>query len=348
MPTKRKPESARFRGPAKYAEYLVARVLVSMLQRLPIRIAYRLGRGVGWLAWKTLKRRRATVRKNLEVVNAWMGARSAEHRTGSGEHRTSNKKNLQVSRRRSPSYGGQAGLSLQPSRPSPFDDLDQQVKEVLQRSGANLFSGFTFNRMSPEQAGQHVQIEGIEHLKRALAKGKGAILLLAHMGPWEALNQLPGLAQKHGIHAGFGAMYRPFNNVYLDRWFRSQREARSTQLFSRLDGLHKPVDFLRGGGILGILADQKMGQGVRVPYFGVPAMTNPVPGLFQRRSHAPVLTLSFETIETATWQLKIEPVSWPQEIAPKDRETPALVCNQALEQAVSRSPLDTFWLHNRF
>ena len=332
MTARSQNEPARFKGPAKYAEYLVARVLVSALQRLPIRLAYRLGRGVGWLAWKTLKRRRATVRKNLEVVNAWMGARSAERRTLNIEHRTSNKENPQVS-----------ALISQPSM-----SLDQQVKEVLQRSGANLLSGFTFNRMSPEQAGQHVRVEGLEHLKRALAEEKGVILLLAHMGPWEALTQLPGLARKFGIDAEFGAMYRPFNNVYLDRWFRSQREAQSTQLFSRLDGLHKPVDFLRGGGILGILADQKMSQGVKVPYFGVPSMTSPVPGLFQRRSGAPILTLSIETIDHARWQLTLRQVSWPSEIAPKDRETPAETCNQALEQVVSRSPLDTFWLHNRF
>jgi len=72
MPTHKKTESERFKGPAKYAEYLLAHTVVSLLQRLPIGLAYRLGRGIGWLAWKTMKRRRATVRKNLEIVNAWL------------------------------------------------------------------------------------------------------------------------------------------------------------------------------------------------------------------------------------------------------------------------------------
>ncbi len=50
MPTDNKPESERFKGPAKYVQYLFARVLITLLQRLPIGLAYRLGRGIGWLA----------------------------------------------------------------------------------------------------------------------------------------------------------------------------------------------------------------------------------------------------------------------------------------------------------
>jgi len=71
MPTHKKPESERFKGSVKYAEYLVVRALVTALQRLPIRFAYRLGRAVGWLAWLTMSGRRRIVRKNLEIVNAW-------------------------------------------------------------------------------------------------------------------------------------------------------------------------------------------------------------------------------------------------------------------------------------
>lgn len=337
MTARRQNETDRFKGPAKYAEYLVARVLVSSLQRLPIRFAYRLGRGIGWLAWKTLKRRRATVRKNLEVVNAWMLQRAE------GGDLRSEALNLQVSVLRSqPSKKG--------FKPHPSSDpsLESQIREVFLRSGANLFAGFTFNRMTPEQVGKHIRIVGLEHLKTALAGGRGAIILLAHMGPWEALSQLPGLAHKHGIQAPFGAMFRPLNNRYLDDWFKAEREGQGTRLFSRRDGFHKPVDFLRSGGMLGILSDQKMREGPKVPYFGVITPTSPVAGLFKRRSGAAMLAVSVETLAPAEWQITIHPVEWPEVIAPKDRAMPTRACNAALEQALAKSPLDGFWLHERF
>jgi KDO2-lipid IV(A) lauroyltransferase len=328
MPTHKIPESERYRGSIKWLQYVLARGLVSILQRLPIGFAYKLGRGTGWLGWKLMSKRRAVVRQNLKIVNAWMATNARSDAT--------------------PVASPAPNSSPSTIRHSLSLPLEAQIREVFQRAGANLFSGFTFSQMSPEQVERHIKIEGLEHLQSALSEGKGAIILLAHMGPWEALTQLPGFAARHGIEAPFGAMYRPLNNTYLDDWFKAEREGQGTRLFSRRDGFHKPVDFLRSGGMLGILADQKMRQGPKVPYFGVITPTSPIAGLFQRRSGAAVLAVSIETLDRAQWQISVQPVEWPDMLAPKDRETATQVCNAAIERAVARSPLDAFWLHKRF
>jgi KDO2-lipid IV(A) lauroyltransferase len=342
MPTHKKPESERFKGPVKYAEYLVVRALVTVLQRVPIGLAYRLGRAVGWLAWLTMSGRRRIVRKNLEIVNAWMDGRAAVPSS------RENEKNCQ-----SPAKEPESTLDPHPSlfnshQSSPTLPLEAQVKEVFLRNGANLFAGFTFNRMSPEQAARHIQIEGIEHLKAALSEGRGAIVLLAHMGPWEALTQLPGLARKHGIEAPFGAIYRPLNNSYLDAWYRGQREAQGTRLFSRRDGFHKPVDFLRNGGMLGILADQKLKRGEAVSFFGRRVKSSPIAGLMQRRSGAETLSVSIATGSALDWILSIRPTDLKGTATKRDRTHETEICNRALEEALSDSVLDGFWFHERF
>ncbi len=333
MPTDKKQESERFRGPVKYLEYLVARALVTTLQRLPIRFAYRLGRAVGWLAWRTMSGRRRIVRKNLEIVNKWMDKRAE----GGGMMADCGESEQN---RKDPHL--RSFISHQSS------SLEAQVKEVFQRSGANLFAGFTFNRMCPERIEKHIRIEGIEHMKAALSEGKGAIILLAHMGPWEALSQLPGFASRQGIDAPFGAMYRPLNNTYLDDWFKRQREASGTRLFSRRDGFHKPVDFIRGGGMLGILADQKMREGVVVPYFGSEAKTSPIPGLFLRRGQSPLLAVSIETLAPARWKIRVRQVELPDGLDDSKRAILAEQCNQALELSLAKSVCDGFWLTSRF
>ena len=355
MPTHKKPESERFKGPVKYTEYLIARALITLLQRLPIRFAYRLGRAIGWLAWLTMSGRRRIVRKNLEIVNAWMDGRCAEQRAEGGDFGRAeggdlkpegepalphSSLNSQVSALKKSQV---SSLSPQPSR-----ELAEQVREVFQRAGANLFAGFTFNRMSPEQIEKHIRIEGIEHMKAALSEGKGAVILLAHMGPWEALSQLLGFASRQGIEAPFGAMYRPLNNTYLDDWFKQQREASGTRLFSRRDGFHKPVDFIRGGGMLGILADQKMREGVVVPYFGSEAKTSPIPGLFLRRSQAPLLAVSIETLAPARWKIRVRQVELPDGLDDSKRAILAEQCNQVLELSLAQSVCDGFWLSSRF
>lgn len=315
MSKRRKSEADRFKGPAKWVQYVLARGLVTLLQYLPIRLSFKLGRGVGWLLWKFLKHRRATVRKNLEVVNAF----AAQEQANTG------------------GVGGQLSLHI-----------DEQIREVFQRAGANLLSGFRFGRLRADQIKLHLEVTGVQHLSEALSQGRGAIVLLAHMGPWEALTQLQGFIAQRGIDAPLASMYRPLNNAYLDDWMRRQREALGTRLYSRRDGFHKPVDHLRGGGILGILADQKMREGPTAPYFGVAVSSSPIPGLMHRRSGAPMVALSVETVGLAAWRMVFRPVEVPLNADVASREQMAAITNQAIQASLSQSPLDGFWLHKRF
>jgi len=343
MGTHKIPESERYKGSSKWVQYILARGLVSLLQSLPIGLVYKLGRYIGWLSWKFMSKRRAVVRKNLGVVNAWMEAQSANNGPPGNE-------------------GEEAQMATDPSGMSSAEcntpsairqhlslPLETQVKEVFQRVTANFFSGLAFNRMSPEQMEDSLKIEGLEYLEAALSEGKGAIVILSHMGPWEALPHLPSLfAMRHGVQIKLGLMYRPLNNTYLDRWFKNQREASGARLFSRRDGFHKPVDFIRSGGILFILADQKMREGPLASYFGLEVATSPIPGLFHRRSGAPMLTCSFATLAPTCWKLTVSPVAFPPDLDMNSRAALASTCNRALEQGLARSPCDGLWMHNRF
>lgn len=290
--------------------FQVARAVICLFERMPIGVSARLGYFVGACAWGLFPKRRAVVRKNLKIIRSW-----------------------------SQSNGTQVVLP---------DNASKAVWEVFTRTGANLLGGFAFNRMTPKEIDRHLEVEGVEHLRFALEQGSGAIVLLGHMGPWEALAQLSEIARGHNIEANFGALYRPLNNDYLDDWYKRRREARGTHLFSRRDGFHKPVDFLRSGGMLGILADQKMRQGERVPFFGQEAATMPIPGLFQRRSGAPVLAVSLSTIQTCRWRLRIRTVDISSLEGNSDRAVAAALCNRALEKSLCDSLTDGFWFQDRF
>ena len=300
----------RFLGPSKWILYQLARLVICLFERLPMALSVRLGRFSGALAWVFFPKRRLAVRKNLEVVRRWEEA-------------------------------NERPVSL----PA---DLDRAVWQVFRQTGANLLGGFAFNRLSPEGIDRHIEVEGVEHLISALEAEKGVIVLLAHMGPWEALAQLPVISREHGLCAPFAALYRPLNNDYLDDWYKCRREARGTRLFSRRDGFHKPVDFLRSGGVLGILADQRMRQGERVPFFGQSVATMPIPGLFHRRTGAPVLALSLSTIGLGRWRLRIRSVDFSKLEGNADRAAAATLCNTALEWSLCDSLTDGFWFQDRF
>ena len=342
MGTHKIPESERYKGFANWVQFILARGLVSLLQSLPIGLAYKVGRGAGWLSWKFMSKRRLVVRKNLEVVNTWIQGQMANNGLPGSDAEEARGTDF------SGISSGKCDSPLEIRQHSSLD-LETQVKEVFQRVVANLSSGFTFSRMSPEKMDDHLKIEGLEYLKAALSETKGAIIILSHMGPWEALAHLPSFfAERHGIQIPIGFMYRPLNNTYLDEYIKKQREVSGVRLFSRRDGFYKPVDFIRSGGILCILADQKMREGPIASYFGVEVPTSPIPGLFHRRSGAPMLAFSLATVAPARWKLTVKPVAFPADVDLSSRAALASICNRALEQGLASSPCDGLWMHKRF
>jgi len=216
-------------------------------------------------------------------------------------------------------------------------EIHRMARASFRRSGANLLCAAHSARLTPEKLAEVIHIENLELLETALATGKGVVLLLAHMGNWEILSRIVHLFPPG---SKTGAFYRPLNNPLLDARVLARRQADGTRMFSKRDPFHQVTGFLREGGIVGILADQRVGmQGEVVPFFGRLTRASPLPSLLARRAKAEVLALSLRTVAPGKWQAVFMPVDPPP-------TTPH--CMVALENAMRASLIDVFWLQERW
>lgn len=215
--------------------------------------------------------------------------------------------------------------------------LQKMARESFRRTGANLFSTAHTARLPGDQIDAVLVVENQEMIEEAMCESKGLVLMPSHMGNWEILSRMNRLfPQGYKI----GAFYRPLNNPYLDERVVAQRATDGTRLFSKRDSLHQVNGFLRDGGLIGILADQRVGkQGELVRFFGRLTRASPLPSLMARRSKSRVLTISLMTEKPGKWRVRYHPVSPPF-------KTPE--CMDALEMAMRASPLDVFWMQERW
>lgn len=216
-------------------------------------------------------------------------------------------------------------------------ELRRMARATFRRTGGNLVSAAYTARLAPEKLGKVIHIENRELLEQAITSGKGVVLLLAHMGNWELLSRLV-----HQFPAGSktGAFYRPLNNRLLDARVLARRQADGTRMFSKRDNALQVAGFLREGGIVGILADQRVGrQGELVPFFGRITRASPLPSLLARRSKCEVLALSLVTERPGKWKAVFIPVPKPPTTAH---------CMPSLEAAMKGNPIDVFWLQERW
>lgn len=280
---------------AKWRVELGAFVIFELvLGALPLPWVAGIGRAFGGLAHRLLKRRRATVRRNLRIA-------FAGERTGA--------------------------------------ELDALTAEVFRRTGANLLCSLRTARLSAAELSKAVTVRNEGLMRDAAANGRGVVMVLAHMGNWEALAQWFPRLLPEGV-AG-ATVYRPLNNPLINARVAAQRKRLGIGLFSKDDNPLGMASFLRRGGVLGVLSDQRAGNiGELVPFFGRMTSCTPIPAILARRTGAAVQGVSLRTIAPGRWELCIHPVDEPE---PGTESIMRLV-----ETLMRVSPEDVFWLQDRW
>ena len=129
------------------------------------------------------------------------------------------------------------------------------------------------------------KVEGIEHLEKAYAKGKGVIMLSAHLGNWELLGLW--VAKKGFPAAVIGARIR---NKHLENLVMKFRRQCGLQSIKRGHDTRDIIKALKQGQGVGMLIDQSTKvQGELVNFFGYPAHTATAPYRLAKKYGAPII-----------------------------------------------------------
>lgn len=218
-----------------------------------------------------------------------------------------------------------------------LDELHELARQSFRHSVANLVSAVHTANMDFGDLKGCIELENPELAETTVRSGNGMLLLPPHMGNWELLSRFNRLFPAgHEV----GAFYRPLNNPYLDTRLMEKRRSEGTILFSKRESLHQLSSFLKNGGMLGILADQRVGhQGVVQSFFGRLTHTSPLPGLLIRRSGCSAIAISVRTLSPGRWSVRYHPVARPGDTT---------ACMAAIERAMRESPVDVFWFQDRW
>ena len=193
------------------------------------------------------------------------------------------------------------------------------------------------------------EVVGAEHVSALAQAGGPAILISGHIANWEVL---PLVAARHGV--AMSSFYRAASNTAINDMIQAMRAdvvGPEVPHFPKgAAGARAALAHLREGGFLGMLIDQKMNDGIPVPFFGRPAMTAPAAAALALRFGCPVLPGHVERLGPARLRVVVEP---PMVFTPTgDRQADILAAttrmNQVLERWVRARPQEWLWLHRRW
>lgn len=167
------------------------------------------------------------------------------------------------------------------------DSLSHEQRQDLIKKLFRIFGeGFVESVISsPADLLKNVSVEGLEHLKKALAKKRGVIILGPHMGMWEHASS--AFAQYVDNAA---SLYKPLKNPYVDAYIIRTRGLGKIKLISSKSGLRQIYQRLKKGGMVTLLFDQNAGRnGLPMPFFGKTASTYSTPAAFALKTGCAVV-----------------------------------------------------------
>jgi KDO2-lipid IV(A) lauroyltransferase len=107
---------------------------------------------------------------------------------------------------------------------------------------------------------------------------------------------------------------------------------------------------LRRGGHVSLLADQKLNEGIAVPFFGRPAMTAPALALLALRFGCAILPARVERLRGTRFRLTLYPPLDMPRSGDRDGDVMTIMTavNATLEAWISERPEQWFWVHSRW
>jgi KDO2-lipid IV(A) lauroyltransferase len=191
-----------------------------------------------------------------------------------------------------------------------------------------------------------VTVSGLDHFVSLRDDGKPAVIIAAHLANWEILGVV---AQTFGLRTVLP--FRAPGNFHLAEDVLAKREAlMGTLVESGRGASFEIAAALDRGEHLGMLVDQRLTRGLDVPFFGRPALTNPLPAKFARQYDCPVHGARAIRLPGGRLHLELTgPIQLPRGgDGLIDVEAATLEINRIVEGWVREHPGQWFWLHDRW
>lgn len=223
-------------------------------------------------------------------------------------------------------------------------ELRRIARGVMPSALWGLFLTVRCRRSTPEEVRRLVELRGTEHLDEALAQGRGAVAIGAHLGPF------PLLVVRIGVEGyPYSVMIREASDARL-----GEELARALSRFGvgvHLRGAKDRSVFyaLRRGEVVQLFMDQHASEGgAAVEFFGRPMPAFTGPAVFARLLDCPVLPVFLVPAGHCHWAVEIGApfeLTWSD-----DRDADVLRATQlfvsAIEEAVRRHPDQWSWANS--
>ncbi len=228
------------------------------------------------------------------------------------------------------------------------EEICKVSKRIFRNVGITFFEILQMGFFSKEDFLRNIRIKGEEHLKNAVADGKGVIIISAHLGNWEAASLFSPCYFGHPVTV----VARNIESGFVNRRLIKFRSRFGNSVIDKEGALPEMMNTLRSGKILALLIDQgtKRSEGVELLFFGKKVTVTPAAAMLALRCKSPVLPVFCVREDDRKLTIIVEP---PVQLVRtnnlrEDLKTNSQVMTDIIEDIVRKYPDQWLWLHKRW
>jgi Kdo2-lipid IVA lauroyltransferase/acyltransferase len=222
------------------------------------------------------------------------------------------------------------------------------VRQMVRQLGWMSAEFAQFPKLRRENIEKIIALDGMENYLQAERRGKGVLFLTGHFGAWE-LAPVTQAIYVHPIHF----LARAIENQSVDALVNHYRMISGNTPIEKNESARTVLRVLRGGGTVGILADQNTmpDESVFVDFFGIPAATTTGIARIAARTGAGVVPADvyWEACEKK-YHLRLQPEVELASTGDAERDVTENTArfNRVIENIIREHPEQWIWVHKRW
>jgi KDO2-lipid IV(A) lauroyltransferase len=226
-------------------------------------------------------------------------------------------------------------------------NIEKTIDELWDNYGRYIGEFAFINSMSDEDLLKRVKLTGLENVTKFQEQGQPFMLFLGHQANWDFV-----IRRINDIYPKFGIVYRKANNPYVDKCILGERSSDQNVIMiaKGSSGVKDLMRAIKSKMSIAMLVDQKMNDGIEVPFFDKPAMTAPAIAKLSLRYNYPIIPCQIVRLKGSYFELKLHPELKYNATNNTDKDcyNIMLAINKKLEEWIRQRPGQWFWFHNRW
>ncbi len=188
-----------------------------------------------------------------------------------------------------------------------------------------------------------IEIDGLENLNKIKREKRRAVFISGHFNNFELMALQ---IEKAGIN--LCAIYRPLNNVFLNKTMEEIREnfICKNQIKKGRSGTRQIIENIKKGNSVALMIDQRVREGIKINFFGKPASTTTIPAQLIKKYKCDLVPIYIERRKNNYFKMFIsEPIKIRNNKSIKEI-TEHL--NKILEKMILKNVDQWIWTHDRW